>query len=91
MAKTTTKPCQDVNAKAQPGLPPVYQHLYSLLHTLRSLESHQDQICTLLADIQRTGKTGPGVQRELKALLHDLPSGGLDAEVRAVWSALEAA
>lgn len=87
---TRTKPCQDTTQSARLGMPPVYNHLYALLHTLRALECHRDHICTLLTEIQRTGKADTALRRELIGLLHDLPAASLDAEVRAVWSALDA-
>ena len=86
-----TKPCTEETGKARHGMPQVYYPLHSLLHTLRALETHQDQICTLLADIQRSGKVNAGLRKELTALLNQLPSVSLDAELHAVWSALEAA
>ena len=87
---TAAKPCQEpASAAPRPGLPIAYQHLYALLHTLRSLAAHQDQVCTLLADIQRTGKLNATARRELNALLHELPTASLNAEVEAVFSALE--
>ena len=91
MAPRTAKPCQDTSKKLQPGMPPVYNHLHALLHTLRALECQQDHICTLLAEIQQTGKTTAALRRELTELLHDLPVASLDSELRAVWSALDRA
>ena len=85
----TAKPCQEPStATPRPGLPLAYQHLYALLHTLRALASREDHICTLLADIQRTGKLNASLRRELTNLLHDLPTASLDSEIRAVFSAL---
>ena len=84
------KPCQEPLTAASPsGLPPAYHHLYSLLHTLRSLDSRQDEICTLLADIRRTGRLSAASRRELTALLHELPLAALTSEADAVLSALE--
>ena len=88
---TTSKPCSQDTETARAGLPDVYYPLHALLHTLRTLEQHQDQICTLLTDIQRSGKVGASVRKELTALLNQLPSATLDAELHQVWSALEAA
>ena len=82
--------CSDT-APAAKGLPEVYYPLHSLLHTLRSLERHQDQICTLLTAIQRTGTANAGLRRELTALLHELPAAAFDHELQDVWSALEKA
>ncbi len=84
------KPCQETAAAAaRPGLPPAYHQLYALLHTLRSLASQQDHICTLLAEIQRTGKLNATLRRELTELLHGLPTASLDSEVQAVFSAIQ--
>ena len=88
---TRTKPCQETFPSARPGMPPVYHHLYALLHTLRALEGQQDHLCTLLAEMQRTGKANAKLRLELTDLLHDLPVASLDSEMRAVWVALEQA
>lgn len=87
---TLTKDCQQETQTARPGLPDVYYHLHSLLHTLRSLEGQQDQLCSLLADIQRSGKVGAATRRDLAAVLHKLPSAAFESELHALWSALEA-
>lgn len=90
MPTAAAKPCQEpASAPARPGLPPAYHHLYALLHTLRHLAAQQDDICTLLAEIQRTGKLTAPTRRELTTLLHDLPTRSLDAELDATLSALE--
>ena len=87
---TAAKPCQEpANAKPRPGLPPAYHHLYALLHTLRHLAAEQDHICTLLADIQRTGKLTATTRRELTTLLHELPTAALNAEVQDVFCAMD--
>ncbi len=87
---TASKPCQEpATATPRTGLPPAYHHLYALLHTLRTLGAQQDHICTLLADIQRTGKLNAPIRRELTELLHDLPTATLDTEVQAVFAAIE--
>lgn len=86
---TRTKPCQDTSPTARPGMPPVYHHLYALLHTLRALACQQDHICMLLAELQRTGKVDAALRRELADVLHELPAASLDSELRALWSALE--
>ena len=87
---TSTKPCQEPAASApRPGLPPTYRHLYTLLHTLRALSSQQDHICTLLAEIQRSGKLSAPVRRELTELLHNLPTVSLESEVQAVFATLD--
>ena len=62
----SSKPCSEETSSARPGMPQVYYPLHSLLHTLRALETHQDQICTLLADIQRSGKVNASLRSFLR-------------------------
>ena len=83
------KPCTESTATARGGLPPVYYPLYALLHTIRSLASHEDELCTLLAEIQRTGRLGPRSQRALSDLLHSVPAMSLHAEMEQAFSALD--
>ena len=86
----TARSCQEpATAASQPGMPPAYHQLYALLHTLRSLDAHNERICTLLTDIRRIGKLTAGTRRELTALIHDLPISALHAEADAVLSAVE--
>ena len=86
-----SKPCTEATAAAKPGMPPVYYRLHSLLHTLRAVECQQDTLCSLLAEIQRTGKLNAAMRRELEAILHDVPAALLNSEVQSVWSELERA
>ncbi|HVG27534.1 MAG TPA: hypothetical protein VM865_08015 [Acidobacteriaceae bacterium] len=86
---TKKKPCQEPARPAHSGLPPAYYHLHALLHTLRTLQCHEDELCTLLADVQRTGKVSARTRREILELLHGLPSASLDAEIGAAFSSLD--
>jgi hypothetical protein len=88
---TRKKPCVEATATARPGLPPVYYRLHALLESIRSLQSHEDELCTTLAEIQRSGRTGVRLQREIEVLLHGLPAMRLHAEMDACFAALEEA
>lgn len=88
---TRKKPCNEATATAREGLPPVYYRVYALLQTIRALASHEDELCSLLAEIQRTGRIGPRSQRALSELLHSLPAMSLHAEIEQAFSALDAA
>jgi hypothetical protein len=48
-------------------------------------------LCTTLAEIQRSGRTGVRLQREIEVLLHGLPAMRLHAEMDACFAALEEA
>jgi hypothetical protein len=75
----------------QPGLPTAYYQVHALLETVRAMQCCEDDLCTLLADIQRTGKVGAGVRRELVKVLHSMPVMNLHAEMDACFDALEEA
>jgi hypothetical protein len=86
---TRKKPCSEASATAQPGLPRAYYQIHALLETVRALACCEDELCTLLAQIQRSGKVGAGVRRELLNVLHRMPVMNLHAEMDACFDALE--
>jgi hypothetical protein len=88
---TRKKPCTEAIVTARIGLPPVYYRLHALLESIRSLQSHEDELCTMLAGMQRSGRIGPRLERQIEALLHDLPALRLNAEMDACFAALEEA
>jgi len=85
------KPCTKATATARPGLPAAYYQLHALLQTVRALQCSEDDLCTLLAQIQRSGKLGAGVRRELLKTLDGMPVMSLQAEMDACLDALEEA
>jgi len=85
---TRKKPCIQ-NTPAQRGLPPAYYQAYALLQTLRALQSHEDELCTLLTEMRRNGRVGVRTRRDLTELLHVLPAMSLHAEIEALFSTLE--
>jgi hypothetical protein len=85
------KSCIEATSTARRGLPPAYYHLHALLASVRAMQCHEDDLCTLLAHIQRSGKVGAGVRRELVNVLHRMPVMNLHAELDACLDALEEA
>ena len=88
---TRKKPCTEAIATAQRGLPPAYYELHALLETIRALQCYEDDLCTLVGEIRRSGKMGAGVRRELLKTLHSMPAMSLHAELNACFAALEEA
>lgn len=88
---TRKKPCTEATATVRPGLPAAYYQLHSLLETVRSMQCYEDDLCTLLAHIQRSGKVGAGVRRDLLKTLERMPVMRLQAEMDACLDALEEA
>ena len=85
------KACEQEQTEPQRQMPDVYYPLHSLLHTLRELETHEDQICTLLTEIQRSGKMTASLRRDLSALMISFPAASLQQEVHALSAALDEA
>ncbi len=88
---TRKKPCTEATATARPGLPRAYYQVHALLETMRAMQCCEDDLCTLLAEIQRNGKLGAGVRRELLNVLHRMPVMNLHAEMDDCFAALEEA
>ena len=88
---TRKKPCTEMTAPAQRGLPPAYYQLHALLETVRSLQCCEDDLCTLLAQIQRSGKVGVTLRRDLLNVLHSMPVMRLHAELDGCLEAVEEA
>lgn len=62
-----------------------------LLHTMRSIERHEEQLCTILHDINLSSGLTTHVTAELHSLLDELPSHVYQADLDAVREALTAA
>jgi hypothetical protein len=85
------KPCAKATTSPQRGLPPAYYQLHALLQTVRALQCCEDDLCTLLTRIQRSGRVGAGVRREILKTLHGMPVMNLHAELDACLDAVEEA
>ena len=68
--------------------PPVAYRLHALLHTIHSIDHHEDHLCTLLTAIEREGAVSPALRRELAALLEELPMQAFVADLEAARQAL---
>jgi hypothetical protein len=45
----------------------------SLLHSVRRIAQHEDELCVLMQEIKRAGEMSPDVAKELQNLLERLP------------------
>ena len=68
--------------------PPVFYRVNSLLHTVRHIARYEDQVCTLLHEIQTSGQLNPTTHEELTVLLGEIPSSEYLDELRALEQAL---
>ena len=88
---TRKKPCNQANVSTRSGLPQAYYRLHALLETVRAMQCCEDDLCTLVAEIRRSGKVGPGMRRDLLKTLQGIPAMSLQAEMDACFEALEEA
>ena len=88
---TRKKPCNEATTTAQAGLPRTYYQVHALLESVRAMQCCEDDLCTLLAEIRRSGKVGSGLRRELLKVLHSMPLMNLHSELDACLDALEEA
>ncbi len=55
---------------------------------MQSIEHHEEQVCTLMTEIQRTGVVSVAVRRELRRLLEELPARAYQTDLDAVRDAV---
>ncbi len=86
--KSTTKPATKKRATSSE---PLTHRLDALLHTMRCIAQHEDELCTLLHDARRSGRITAPLRKELHALLSELPAEDYTADLYAVQEELKAA
>ena len=86
MAKKTSKA---VRKSAETTLPMRVAHrIESLLHTMRVIEHHEEQLCVLMTEIKNTGELSETLREELHGLLEELPADAYRLDLEAVSTAL---
>ena len=81
---------ETVKHSARPQHEAVHR-LHALLHTMRVIQQHEDQFCTLMHAIQTAGKLTAADRRELHKLLDQMPGESLVHDLDAVRAVLEPA
>ena len=97
--KATAKPDGKTSVRAvktvrkQPAIDPasLTHRLDALLHTMRCIAQHEDELCTLLHDARRSGKTSTKLLRELHTILDELPAEEYAFDLDAVREMIAAA
>ena len=88
--KADTKKAKQVPRKAVPArvaaatAEPLTHRLDALLHTMRCIAQHEDQLCTLLHDARKTGRMSATLRRDLNAILTELPAEEYTDDLHAV-------
>ena len=89
--QTKAKRAKKQEPAASAQHPPVFYRLHALLGTIRAIEGYEDQLCTLMHEVERTGTVNAQVSVELSGLLEEMPSSEYRDELAAVKKELEAA
>ena len=66
----------------------VAHRIESLLHTMRVIERHEEQLCVLMTEIKNTGEVSDAIREELHGLLEELPADAYRLDLEAVSTAL---
>ena len=73
---------------ATPQIAEVVYRLNTLLHTMRAIARHEDQICALMTEIQSSARVDQTTDVELRDLLEQMPSHEYLDDVDAVRESL---
>ncbi len=68
--------------------PAVVHHISALLHTMRCIDQHEQQLCTLMHEISSTGVVSTEVSEELRILLDEMPSRDYTDDLEAIRDAV---
>jgi hypothetical protein len=85
------------NLRSAPGKPASTQpvaladRLDTLLHTVRCIAQHEDELCTLLHAARKSNRLAKSLASELRAILANLPAEEYAWELRALEEELDAA
>ena len=91
-AKPATKAAKQTKSAAQKKQPAkrtresgaLTHRLDALLHTMRCIAQHEDELCTLLHDARRTGRVNTRLLQELQTILEELPAEEYTNDLNAV-------
>ncbi|MGI4831368.1 MAG: hypothetical protein ACRYFU_24785 [Janthinobacterium lividum] len=87
-AKSSSPVKKNKTAAAPNPRSTIFYRLHALLHTIHAIERYEDQLCSLLHEIQTSGAVSEVVSEELRDLLEQIPSSGYQEEINAVREAL---
>ncbi len=86
-AKKNIKSTPRKSASHQPAA--LADRLDTLLHTVRCIAQHEDELCTLLHAARKSNRTTATLARELRAILAELPAEEYAWELRALEEELD--
>jgi hypothetical protein len=95
-AKQVKKPARKPAIASKKTAPPLdaaslSSHLDALLHTMRCIAQHEDELCTLLHETRRRRKVSSSLLRDLRSILQELPAEEYTADLDQLREELEAA
>ncbi len=91
MPRSTAHLARTRTPQPRPAPAPLALHLQTLLHTVRAIGHAEDELCSLLHEVERTGALSPEGTDELRTLLSKMPFGEYTEDMEAVRSSLNIA
>ena len=77
-------------AKSGAGDEVVYR-IHTLLHTMRAISRHEDNLCALMNEVKTSGVVTEALDTELRDLLEEMPAHEYADDIEAVRQALRPA
>ncbi len=76
---------------ANPQINDLIYRINTLLHTMRAIARHEDQLCTLMTEIRTSGLVNETLDQDLRDLLEQMPAHEYLDDVEAVRETLSPA
>ena len=89
-ANSTARTKPAASAK-DPKVDEVVYRLHTLLHTMRAIERHEEALCALMTEIQKSGAVTADQDEEIRDLLEQMPCHEYGDDVEAVRASLSPA
>lgn len=82
------KPAKSKKSQTSEKIANVVYRMNALLHTMRAIERHEEQLCVVMTEIKNTGKMTSALDDELRDLLEQMPAHEYKDDIDAVREAL---
>ena len=69
----------------------LFHHMHGLLHTMQTIQEHEEQLCSMTNEIRKSGRISPALRRDLRSLLEQLPAREYQNGIDQIYDELEAA
>ena len=93
-AKQTNRKAKKPNGVVKPAAvtdASLFHHMHALLHTMQTIQEHEEQLCSMTNEIRKSGRISAALRRDLRGLLGQLPAREYQNGIDQIYDELEAA